>query len=86
MVTLEQLKVYETMAPKILRSRKVRAPLFLYRGAKFVEHCDPYGVAVIFAPWNYPLQLSVIPMATALVTGNAVVLKCSEHVPRIPRP
>ena len=40
---------------------------------------------MVFAPWNYPFQLSVLPMATALFAGNAVLLKCSEHTPRTTR-
>jgi acyl-CoA reductase-like NAD-dependent aldehyde dehydrogenase len=42
----------------------------------------PRGVVGIIAPWNFPvsgLYRSVIP---ALLTGNAVVLKPSEHTPR----
>ena len=38
-------------------------------------------MALICGPSNYPFQLSVIPMITALAAGNAVVLKCSEHTP-----
>jgi acyl-CoA reductase-like NAD-dependent aldehyde dehydrogenase len=43
---------------------------------------EPHGVVLICAPWNYPLQLTVVPMATALFAGNAVPLKCSESIPR----
>lgn len=40
----------------------------------------PYGVAAIAAPYNFPVQLSLIPALTALVCGNTVVLKPSEYV------
>ena len=82
MVTLEQLKAYEKLAPKLLRTTKVRKPPLLFRKTRFIEKHEPYGVVLIFAPWNYPLQLSIIPMATALICGNSVVLKCSEFVPQ----
>ena len=39
-------------------------------------------MALIFGPSNYPFQLSVIPLITALAAGNAVVLKCSERTPK----
>jgi delta 1-pyrroline-5-carboxylate dehydrogenase len=42
---------------------------------------EPHGVVLIFGASNYPFQLSVIPLVTALVAGNAVVLKCSERTP-----
>ena len=42
---------------------------------------EPLGVALIIAPWNYPIQLLVAPMAAALAAGNAVIAKPSELVP-----
>ncbi|KAK9472032.1 aldehyde dehydrogenase [Dipodascopsis tothii] len=42
----------------------------------------PYGTVLIIAPFNYPLMLSVSPVAGALAAGNAVVLKPSELTPR----
>lgn len=82
LVTLEHLLYYERRAAAILRPRKRGKPWFLYRGTRFEERWEPHGVVLIFAPWNYPLQLSVVPMATALFAGNAVALKCSERTPR----
>ncbi len=43
---------------------------------------QPYGQVLIISPWNYPFQLSVIPLAGALAAGNNVVLKVSQKVPR----
>ena len=39
------------------------------------------GVAGIISPWNYPLILTVSPLAEALLAGNVVILKPSEHTP-----
>ena len=44
-------------------------------------HYQPKGVVLIIAPWNYPLQLAIIPLATALAAGNRVILKPSELTP-----
>ncbi|MEO6911051.1 MAG: aldehyde dehydrogenase family protein [Edaphobacter sp.] len=82
MVVLEQLRFYERNAGRILRSRRVGKPSFFFTGTRFTESWDPHGVALIFAPWNYPFQLAVGPMITALFAGNAVLLKCSEKTPR----
>lgn len=38
----------------------------------------PYGSVLVIAPWNYPLQLALMPVIGALATGNSVVLKPSE--------
>jgi len=85
MVALEQLRYYERRAGDLLRSKKESKPWFFYQGASFVRSYEPHGTVLVFAPWNYPFQLSVVPMATALFAGNAVLLKCSEHAPRTAR-
>src|ERR1700709_2108468 len=42
---------------------------------------DPLGVVLIIAPWNYPLQLSLVPLIGAIAGGNCVVVKPSEYAP-----
>lgn len=81
LVTLEHLRYCQLQAARALRPRRVRRSRLLYAGTRFEEHREPHGVVLIFAPANYPLQLSLVPAATALVAGNAVILKCSERTP-----
>lgn len=42
---------------------------------------SPLGVVLIIGPWNFPLQLLLIPAIGALAAGNCVVLKPSEYAP-----
>ena len=42
----------------------------------------PLGVVGVISPWNYPFQLAMLPLATALAAGNRVMLKPSELTPR----
>lgn len=42
---------------------------------------EPLGVGLIIAPWNYPVQLVVAPLAAALAAGNGAVVKPSELAP-----
>jgi 4,4'-diapolycopenoate synthase len=79
LVTLEHLRYYESYAARILRPRRIGKPFLFFRGTRFETSFEPHGVALIFGPSNYPFQLSVIPLITALAAGNAVVLKCSER-------
>jgi len=60
--------------------RKVHVPLKLGLGRAMVVP-EPLGVALVLAPWNYPIQLLLLPMAFALAAGNCVVGKPSEMVP-----
>ncbi|KAM4531013.1 aldehyde dehydrogenase family 3 member B1 isoform 1-T2 [Odontesthes bonariensis] len=39
---------------------------------------EPLGVVLIIGPWNYPLQLLLLPMVGAIAAGNCVVIKPSE--------
>ncbi len=43
---------------------------------------EPFGVALIIGPWNYPAQLLLTPLASAIAAGNCIVLKPSELAPR----
>ncbi len=57
--------------------RKVSTPLVSLPGiSRRVP--QPLGVVLVIAPWNYPIQLLLIPVAGAVAAGNAVVMKPSE--------
>ncbi len=43
----------------------------------------PLGVIAIISPWNFPFSIPMGQIVTALITGNTVVLKPSEHTPLI---
>ena len=42
---------------------------------------QPLGIIGIIVPWNYPLYLSIVPLAYALTAGNRVMVKMSELTP-----
>ena len=62
------------------RPRKVRGPItqFPSRGEILRE---PYGTALIIAPWNYPVQLNLVPLISALAAGCTAVVKPSAYAP-----
>jgi aldehyde dehydrogenase (NAD+) len=43
---------------------------------------EPYGKVLIIAPWNYPYQLAMCPLISAIAAGNQLVLKPSELTPK----
>ncbi|MDC0667637.1 aldehyde dehydrogenase family protein [Nannocystis radixulma] len=67
-------------APVLLRRRKVSTPIILPGKSGFIEYF-PRGVIGIISPWNFPFQLAVVPVLSALIGGNTVVLKQSEITP-----
>lgn len=41
----------------------------------------PYGNSLVISPWNYPVQLALVPVVSAIAAGNTVILKPSELTP-----
>ena len=39
---------------------------------------EPFGCVLVIGPWNYPIQLALSPLVTAVAAGNCVILKPSE--------
>jgi acyl-CoA reductase-like NAD-dependent aldehyde dehydrogenase len=39
---------------------------------------DPYGVVLIIGTWNYPIQLTLLPLVGAIAAGNCAIIKPSE--------
>ncbi len=65
-----------------MRPRRVPTPLHLLPGRAEIRR-QPQGVVGIVSPWNYPLQLALVPATGALAAGNRVLLKPSELTPRL---
>ena len=66
--------------PRWSRPYRVRTPLAQF-AAKSLVMPEPYGVALIISPWNYPLLLSIAPLIGAIAAGNCAVLKPSNYTP-----
>lgn len=65
-----------------MRPRRVGTPLFL-RPSRSRIVCEPFGCVLILAPWNYPVQLTLAPLAGAVAAGNCAVLKPSPYTPNV---
>jgi RHH-type proline utilization regulon transcriptional repressor/proline dehydrogenase/delta 1-pyrroline-5-carboxylate dehydrogenase len=48
-------------------------------GEESYQHYWPRGVALVIAPWNFPLAILCGMVSAALVTGNSVIMKPSEQ-------
>jgi acyl-CoA reductase-like NAD-dependent aldehyde dehydrogenase len=63
------------------RPRRVPAP-FAFRPVRAAVEPVPKGVVGVMAPWNYPVQLALLPAVDAVAAGNRVALKPAEATPR----
>jgi aminobutyraldehyde dehydrogenase len=64
-----------------VRSLEGRAAGEYVAGKMSIIRRDPLGVVGSVAPWNYPLLMAIWKIAPAVLTGNTLVLKPSEHTP-----
>jgi aldehyde dehydrogenase (NAD+) len=62
---------------KWAKPKKVFPSLLNFPSTDYI-YKDPYGKILIIAPWNYPFQLALCPLISAVAAGNQVVLKPSE--------
>lgn len=62
---------------RLHRPQKVRTNMANLPG-KFRLHREPLGNVLIIGAWNYPYQLSLVPMIDAIAAGNTCILKPSE--------
>lgn len=60
--------------------QRVRTPSAQFAARSYVQPV-PYGVVLIMSPWNYPLLLTIAPLANALAAGNTAVVKPSAYSP-----
>ncbi len=65
---------------KWMKKVKAKTPLMLFP-AKCYAVPEPFGVALIMSPWNYPFMLSISPLVGAIAAGNCTVIKPSAYAP-----
>jgi coniferyl-aldehyde dehydrogenase len=64
-----------------MRSKRAFAD-WLFWPARTEVRYQPLGVVGVISPWNYPVNLALLPLAAAVAAGNHVMLKPSEYTPR----
>ena len=64
----------------LMRKKHVLTPLAQFAATSF-RSPSPYGNVLIISPWNYPLLLTLEPLADAIAAGNTAILKPSAYAP-----
>ncbi len=65
---------------RLAGERTVRTPLAQFAARSFRKP-SPYGNTLIMSPWNYPVLLTLDPLADAIAAGNTAVVKPSAYAP-----
>ena len=79
---LEHMKEISKIARHALKNQSRNSGL-LKNKKSYVQY-EPYGIAGIISPWNYPLATPIGIVTEALLAGNNVILKPSEYTPLTP--
>ena len=81
---LEEISFHIKRLKKWSKTRRVKSGIGQLPGKSYV--CpEPYGVVLIMAPWNYPVQLCLMPLVGAISAGNCAVVKPSAYAPESSR-
>lgn len=62
---------------KWLQPTKVNNPIAMTGSQSYIQY-EPKGTSLIIAPWNFPFQLALTPLVSAIAAGCTVILKPSE--------
>lgn len=81
-IVLGEIDNFLKHLPRWAAPSKRKTPLKLFP-AKSQIITEPLGVALIIAPWNYPVQLLLNPLVGAIAAGCTAVLKPSSYVPHV---
>lgn len=81
-LTLSEISYLIRHTKKFSKDKRVKTPLSQFASKSFVRK-SPYGCVLIMSPWNYPVLLTLEPLADALAAGNTAVLKPSAYSPNV---
>lgn len=77
---LQEIRMVRRSLKKWLKPRRAKTPFYFLPSRNWINSA-PRGSTLIIAPWNYPIQLSLSPVVSAVAAGNTVILKPSEVSP-----
>lgn len=63
-----------------MEPQRVPTPLAFLGSTSWVQH-EPRGNCLIISPWNFPFNLSFVPLVSAIAAGNTAIIKPSEMTP-----
>lgn len=81
-IVMKELNYTISNLIRLAKPKKVRTSLANFPSKGYVLR-DPYGVVMIASPWNYPLQLTLVPLIGAIAGGNTAIVKPSRNTPNI---
>ena len=63
---------------RLMKKHGEPSPITIFKATSYTI-AEPLGNTLIFSPWNYPLQLTMVPLAGAIAGGNTAIVKPSRY-------
>lgn len=79
-MVLSDLNYAKKKVRRWTKDKRVLTPISQFHAKSFIKK-EPYGVALIISPWNYPFLLCIEPLVGAIAAGNCAILKVAEDSP-----
>ncbi len=76
-ILISEIDILLNNLSKWSKPKKVRASKLNFPSKDYI-YSEPYGTVLVISPWNYPFQLAISPVISAIASGNTVFLKPSE--------
>jgi len=74
----EEINIHLKNIEKWSKRRRVKSSFMFFPSKNYIEK-EPYGTVLIIGPFNYPFQLSILPLIGAIAAGNTAIIKPSEN-------
>ena len=81
-LVIKEIRYFIKHLKKLAKPKKVRTSLINFPSSGYIVS-EPYGNTLVVSPWNYPFQLTMMPLIASMACGNTVYLKSSRNTPKI---
>lgn len=80
--TLSEISFMQSHLHSLMKKKRVPTPLAQFAAHSYISP-SPLGNVLIISPWNYPVLLTLSPLANSIAAGNTAILKPSAYAPSV---
>lgn len=81
-LVIKEIRYFIRNLKRLAKPKKVKTSLINFPSSGYIVS-EPYGNTLVVSPWNYPFQLTMMPLIASIAGGNTVYLKSSRNTPKI---
>lgn len=81
-LVLEEINVLLNKTKRWSKPKPVSTSIINFPSKSYIIS-EPFGLTLIMSPWNYPVLLTLTPLAAAIATGNCSVIKTSRFASNV---